>query len=445
MAMEIRLSDYGAASTTPSPVNAMMAAFAEDFRDGMDINLGVGYVNEDTIPETLIQEALDAVLADRHRYRQAFNYGGARGSANLIASIRRFRAAPGRPGAVAPEVLARKQVIVGASGATSLLDAIAEILPRGIVVTADPMYYIYTDALFRRGFEVVAAREDAEGVRPESVRAQVDALGSRADDIAFFYFVTVNNPTCSILGGARRQALVDLVTELSERQGRRIPLFFDTAYELLLHDPAAAPCPSALNHDRLDVVYELGSLSKVLAPALRCGYLVGPPGPFVEALVQKTSDVGFSAPLATQEMASYLIDQHIGHQIDSVNAGYRQKAQAVRACIDRELGPFLEDCSGGNAGFYFYLTFQDVETHTESALFRFCARATGDPGHDGRADQPHPRVVYIPGEYCVHPHGNLVETGRRQLRVSYAFEETAAIERAIGILREGAGYARSHS
>jgi DNA-binding transcriptional MocR family regulator len=433
--MDIRLSRYGSASTHPSPVNRMMAAFAGGFRDGVDINLGVGYVNEKTIPVAYLNEAMQAVANDGVTYRQAFNYGGPEGSPNLIAAIRRFLCRM-RVGQLDQAVVDRKRLIIGPCGATSILDALAEVLAPGIVITSDPTYYIYSDNLERKGFEVLAVPEDEEGIDLAALDRKLHSLGDRVNEIAFFYVVTVNNPSCTILSNARRRALYQVAASLTRQQGRQIPIFFDLAYELLLHDPAAQPFASVLPEDELDIAYEVGTLSKVLAPALRIGYLLGPDGPFLSAMVQKTSDTGFSAPLFVQEMAAYLLDRCIEPQLRVVNAAYREKAVAVRAGIMEHLGPLLADCRGGSAGFYYYLTFRDIETHSASDFFRYLTRSTGDPAIDGPKAYPQPRVIYIPGEYCVHPRGDLAQRGNRQLRLSYAFEETSGILRALRLMRE---------
>ena len=436
--MKIRLSAYGQTSVRPSPVSQMMAAFDTDFRDGVDINLGVGYVNEKTIPMTRLGEALEAIIADPVKHRQAFNYGGPAGSANLVASLRRFLVKRG----ASEQMLDHKRLIIGSCGATSLLKALSEVLPRGIVVTSDPAYYIYCETLVRAGFEILAVPEDARGIPPEAMRERLEKLGARAGDLSFFYVVTVNNPSCSLLANARRRALVELAAEWSNNLGRRIPIFFDQAYELLLHDPEAEPFESAMPFDPLGIVYEIGTLSKILAPALRIGYLLGPDGDFMRAMVQRTSDAGFSAPVFAQEMASYLLDNHVDEQLAAVNAAYREKALAMRHGIEGDLGEYVEEVRGGSAGFYFYLTFRDVETHRRSAFFRYLTRTTGDPEIDGPAPDPNPRVMYIPGEYCVDPRGELVEAGRRQLRLSYGFEDVEPLRRAIRIMREAAEYAR---
>ena len=399
-----------------------MAEFAHSFRDGVDINLGVGYVNERTIPVPYLIEALQAVAGDSTKYRQAFNYGGPAGSANLVQSLRRFLS-----NRLGESTLAQKRLAIGACGATSILDALTEVLAPGIVVTSDPMYYIYTNALERKGFEVLAVPEDAEGIDVVVLEQKLRSLGDAAEKISFFYVVTVNNPSCTILSNARRRALLQIAARLSREQGRLIPIFYDLAYELLLHDPNAEPFISVLPKDELGIVYEVGTLSKVLAPSLRIGYVLGHGGPLMNALVQKTSDAGFSAPLFVQEMASYLLDRRIDEQLKAVNAGYREKALAVREGIERSLGPFIEECRGGSAGFYYYLTFKDIETHPASPFFEYLTRSTGDP-----------RVIYIPGEYCVHPCGDLANKGKRQLRLSYAFEAVPQILQALDLMREAA-------
>jgi len=157
------------------------------------------------------------------------------------------------------------------------------------------MYYIYSDALERKGFEVLAVPEDDEGIALAALERKLRALGSAVERIAFFYVVTVNNPSCTILSNRRRRALLAVAAGLSREQARRVPIFYDLAYELLLHDPRAEPFVSVLPEDDLGIAYEIGTLSKVLAPGLRIGYLLGPDGPLMNAMVQKTSDA-VSAP-----------------------------------------------------------------------------------------------------------------------------------------------------
>ena len=440
---DILLSEYGKASSIPSPVNQLMTDFAVGFRDGCDINLGVGYVNERTIPHQQIQLACEKVLAHPEKYRASLNYGGAQGSPNLIESLRRFHI-ENRIGGITEQTLNRRDIVIGANGATSLLESITHLLPAGIVFTADPMYYIYCNDLEQKGFKVVAIPEDDEGLDTELLKAKLTALGDESAAIRFFYVVTVNNPTCTILSNHRKRELVNIATRLSYEVGRKIPLFFDNAYSDLVHDSTIEPLASALCYDELGIVYEVGTLSKILAPGLRIGYLIGSKGPFLNGIIQRTSDIGFSAPLINQEIASYLLDHGIETQIEKVNKGYQQKAKQVKMWIAELLGDNIQECRGGSAGFYFYLTLANVATGANSDFFKFLTRTTGHEVVDGPSNAQHPKVIYIPGEHCVHPDGEMVEVGKRQLRISYGFEELPQIHTALKLMKSAIDYSQEN-
>lgn len=441
---DILLSNYGKVSSIPSPVNQLMTDFAVGFRDGCDINLGVGYVNERTIPHQQIQHACEKVLAHPKKYRASLNYGGAQGSPNLIESLRRFYI-ENRIGGITEQTLNSRDIVIGANGATSLLESITHLLPAGIVLTADPMYYIYCNDLGRKGFSVIAIPENNEGIDAERLRMKLTRLGPEKEAIRFFYIVTVNNPTCTILSNTRKRELVDMVTRLSYEVGRKIPIFFDNAYSDLVHDTAIEPLASALCYDTLGIAYEIGTLSKILAPGLRIGYLIGPKGPFLDGIIQRTSDIGFSAPLINQEIASYLLDHGIEAQIQKVNSGYHQKAKQVKAWMTELLGDNVQECRGGSAGFYYYLTLANVATDTISDFFKFLTRTTGREEIDGPLGSQHPKVIYIPGEHCVHPDGEMVEAGKRQFRISYGFEELPQIHAALKLMRSAIAYSNENS
>ena len=382
---------------------------------------------------------MDAVIQDPATYRAAFNYGNPEGSANCIASIRRFLAEE-RVGGLSREILDRNRIVIGASGVTSLLEGVARVLQPGVVVTTDPQYYIYCDFLERSGHTILPIPEDAHGMRIDVLERRIAEL---RQPVSFFYIVTVNNPTCSILANDRRRRLLEIAHRLGQASNRNIPIFFDTAYELLIHDPAVERPESALLQDRHGIAYELGTLSKILAPSLRVGYMIGPDTAFLRAMVQRINDMGFSAPVMNQEIASYLLDHHAAEQVRSVNAGYREKAQKTRQWINRYLAPHLEDCTGGAAGFYFYLTFKNCRTEEGSPFFNYLARTTGTKSIDGDGPHKNQRVVYIPGAFCVHPRGDLAEKGKRQLRISYGFEELERIEQGIRLMGEAVEHGTS--
>ena len=441
---DVLLSAYGKASSIPSPVNRLMTDFAVGFRDECDVNLGVGYVNEQTIPHQQIQLACEKVLAHPKKYRASLNYGGAQGSPNLIESVRRFHI-ENRIGGITEQTLKGRDIVIGANGATSLLESITHLLPAGITLTADPMYYIYCNDLKRKGFTVIAIPEDDKGLDTERLKSKLATLGNQKEAIRFFYIVTVNNPTGTILSNIRKRELIDIVTQLSYKVGRKIPIFFDNAYSDLVHDSTVEPLESPLCYDELGIAYEIGTLSKILAPGLRIGYLIGPKGPFLNSVVQRTSDIGFSAPLINQEIASYLLDHGIEAQIEKVNKGYHQKAKAVKNWITELLGDSVQDCRGGSAGFYYYLTLKQTATGSNSDFFKFLTRTTGKEEVDGPLHSQHPKVIYIPGEHCVHPKGEMVEIGKRQFRISYGFEELPQIHTALKLMKSAIAYSNVSS
>ncbi len=433
--MDYPFSSLAKASLIPSAVNELTASFAEDFREGVDINLGVGYVNDKTIPANAINKAFEEIIQNPKKYRNALNYGGSDGAPNLRNAIQNYYL-NNDIGRLTKQDFDHRKILIGANGATSLLDSISDILEPGIVITADPYYYIYTETLERKGFKIVAIPEDKEGIRMDLLKEAIKSI--TPEEFSFFYIVTVNNPTTVVLSNNRKKEIVELAQNLSEKAHRIIPVIFDKAYEDIIHADIPESPVSGLKGTPNDLVFEIGTLSKILAPALRIGYLIGPDNDFTKVLTQRTSDIGFSASLFNQEIAGWLLENTIQKQKEQVNKGYQEKAHYIKSLFQKYLSPYLEDYTGGEAAFYFYLTFKDIQTHKESDFFKFLSRTTGDSDIDGIGEKK-PRLIYIPGTIC-----SKQEKAKCQLRLSYGFEEVEVFERAVKLMAEACQYSLAH-
>ena len=68
-----------------------------------------------------------------------------------------------------------------------------------------------------------------------AVAEAVAALGSERRQVRFLYFVTVGNPTSTIMAADQRRGLLELAPRLSRELGQRV---------LLIHDPAVERPPT---------------------------------------------------------------------------------------------------------------------------------------------------------------------------------------------------------
>ena len=89
---------------------------------------------------------------------------------------------------------------------------------------ADDSKTILENLLERLGYEIVAVPEDDQGLRPELLDRKLEELGTRRREISFFYVVTVNNPTSTILANKRRRELITTVERVSRELQRPVPL-----------------------------------------------------------------------------------------------------------------------------------------------------------------------------------------------------------------------------
>lgn len=435
--IKYQLSDYARKSLVPSAVNEMTEAFALDFREGTDINLGVGYVNDKTIPSEEILASLQEVIADPVRFRNALNYGAAEGSPNLLKALKHYFTTYA-VGGMETKHFEDKAVIIGANGATSLLESLAHIFKPGVVITAEPCYYIYTEYLERLGYTVIGVPEEKDGISTEVLKSTMDSLAE--GQLRFLYIVTVNNPTGTILSNTKRKAIIDMAKSFSERSGRNVPVVFDRAYEDIIHNESHEKPISAHTYDNSGIVVEIGTLSKILAPALRIGYCIARKSTFTQALIQRVSDIGFSAPLMNQEIAAILLEKHLSTQLTQVKEQYRQKAEYLQLLFDKHLSKYLAVIRGGEAGFYYYLRFNKILTGKASDFHNFLSRTTGDPAIDG-VQEKLPRLIYIPGQICTVRNSSIAAEAAQSLRISFGFETLEVLEKAILLIKDAAEYA----
>ena len=240
-----------------------------------------------------------------------------------------------------------------ANGVDALRTALAEYLGRVRVVAAEPARVVVTSG-YTQGLGIVCralaaagatrmALEDpgdpeaatiAERAGLEVVPIAVDEHGidvgrlARASPDAVVLTPAHHHPTGVVLSAARREALH---AWLAVRDAFAIEDDYDAEYR---YDRAALPALQGRDPDR--IVYA-GTASKVLAPALRIGWLVAPPRLLAGIGHEKLLADRGTARIEQLAFAHFLTGGDLDRHLRRMREVYRGRRDALVAALSDEL------------------------------------------------------------------------------------------------------------
>jgi len=272
------------------------------------------------VPGVLLARALRRVLTARD-VSDSLRYGDPRGDAQLRAAIATVaRESQGVP-ATADEVI----VVAGSQMALEL--AGRAVIPLGAAVAVEAIGYRPAWAAFARGgARVVPVAVDAQGL-------DVDALEELAnkESVGAVYLTPHHQyPTTVTLTPGRRVALLALA-----RRKRFAVIEDDYDHELHYEGRPILPLASADVHG--SVVY-VGTLSKILAPGLRLGYVVAS-APVIERMAKDRFVLDRQGDHVMQRAAAELIeDGTVARHVRRVRRIYERRRDYLVSELDRVLG-----------------------------------------------------------------------------------------------------------
>ncbi len=227
--------------------------------------------------------------------------------------------------------ITRDDVFVTRGSQMALTLAARAIVRAGDVVAVEQIGYRPAWEAFRAaGATVVPVPVDADGLDVEALRKLAQRTTLRA------VYVTPHHqyPTTVTLKAARRLAL------LAAARSERIAIIEDD-YDHEFHYDGRPVLPLASADDAGLVVY-IGTLSKILAPGLRVGYIVAPQA-VLRSVAAFRSLLDIQGDLATEAAIATLIDDgELQRHIARVRRVYANRREILANSLRRAFGDDIE-------------------------------------------------------------------------------------------------------
>ncbi|MDE0008151.1 MAG: PLP-dependent aminotransferase family protein, partial [Gammaproteobacteria bacterium] len=222
-------------------------------------DFAVGRTNPATFPIERVQRAAHDAIA--REFAEITEYPGRLGHPGLRQVMARRESE--REG-----VQVDADLISLMNGSMQAVTLTAEALTKpGDTVVLEELTYGGTIGAYRTlGIDMQGLPVDEDGMKVELLEAKLDELGEGERKPKFIYVLTTyQNPTGAMMSLPRRRRLIDIARE------RDIPVVEDNCYGDVHFDGDKPPALYALSD--YDKIIYMCSLSKILAPGMRLGYL----------------------------------------------------------------------------------------------------------------------------------------------------------------------------
>ena len=272
-----------------------------------------------------IKTAVNAALTEEPG--AALQYGATEGYNPLREQLAAFMQSKGCAD-VTPEGL------IVTTGSQQGLDLLGKTLisPGDKVIVEGPTFLATIQCFRLYGADIITAPIDGEGVQTDKLEELIALHKPK-----FAYLIpTFGNPSGALLSLERRKKVLEMAVKYNT------VIVEDDPYGDLYFG-AAPPPPSllALTKDvpgSRDLLVYCGSLSKVLSPGLRVGWMVAPPALLANATMCKQFSDAHTSTFAQATAAHYLKAGRMPATLDKVRAVYGQRALTMGNALRKELG-----------------------------------------------------------------------------------------------------------
>lgn len=270
--------------------------------------------------------------------------------------------------------------LIVTTGSQQALDLLGKTLisPGDKVIVEGPTFLATIQCFRLYGAQLISAPIDANGVRTDELEKLIAEHKPK-----FVYLIpTFGNPSGAMLSLERRKKVLEMAVKYQTL------IVEDDPYGDLYFDKAPPPSIMSLTKDvpgSRELVVHCGSLSKVLSPGLRIGWMIGAPELLAKATMCKQFSDAHTSTFAQATAAQYLKSGRMPATLANVRKVYGERAQAMGAALQKELGDAITFTQpGGGLFFWTRLTgangkISDANVFAKRAIEKLVAFVPGAP------------------------------------------------------------------